>query len=118
METKNTDFKLILFSILVLSLTACTRGYLYTNITTPLDRNMNETPIGNQKSILSTHHLKEPITGYNVSAEWQSRAIGDAAKRSNIEEIYYADLKTLSILGGIYKKQSIIIYGNNNNSFN
>lgn len=55
--------------------------------------------------------LQEPITVVGLRVEWSSRAIGDIAKKSNIKEIYYADLHTFSVLGGLYQRKEAIIYG-------
>ncbi|MCB0334856.1 MAG: hypothetical protein KDD62_01080 [Bdellovibrionales bacterium] len=47
-----------------------------------------------------------------IAAEWRSRAIGDAAKVNGLDEIYYADLKKMSILGGLYKRETVQVWGN------
>ena len=89
----------------------CMQGLIYTNSTVPLVVNMNHTPVGNKFATASSKQLKEPVSGLGVSAEWNSRAIGDAAKRSGLTQINFADMHTLSILGGIWKKQTVKVWG-------
>ena len=89
----------------------CAPGFIYTNITEPLTTDMNETPRGTRLAALDTKQLKEPITRFNLSAEWDSRAIGDAAKRAGLNTIFYADMKTVSVLGGIWRQQTVRVWG-------
>lgn len=44
-------------------------------------------------------------------AMWSSNAIGEIAKAHNIERVYYCDRELFSVLGGLWSKDSIIIYG-------
>lgn len=99
---------LMFFSLLI---SACSPGFLYTNITVPLVTNMESTGRGSKLVVLETCQLKEPITGINLSAEWNSRAIGDAAKKKGLKEISFADQKTISIFGGIWCKETVRVWG-------
>ncbi|MFC1815298.1 TRL domain-containing protein [Thermodesulfobacteriota bacterium] len=89
----------------------CTYGFLYTNSTVPLVKNMDNTPLGTKFVTINSKLIKEPITGIGVSAEWNSRAIGDAARRAGLTQINFADMHTFSILGGIWKKQTVKVWG-------
>jgi hypothetical protein len=89
----------------------CMQGFIYTNATVPLVINMNNTPVGNKSAAISSKKLKEPISGVGLSAEWNSRAIGDAAKRSGLTQINFADMHTFSLFGGIWKKQTVHVWG-------
>lgn len=93
----------------------CMQGLIYTNVTVPLVINMNKTPIGTKFAAISSKELKEPVSGIGLSAEWSSRAIGDAAKRSGLTQINFADLHTFSIFGGIWKKQTVQVWGEQRN---
>lgn len=93
------------------SLCGCTRGFIYTNVRDPLVLNMNRTPRGEQMARGGTKTLKEPLSGAGVQVEWASRGIGDIAKENGLGEIYYADLHTVSILGGIWKRVRVEVYG-------
>ena len=86
-------------------------GLLYTNTTVPLVTNMDNTPIGTKSATIDSKQIKEPISGLSLSAEWSSRAIGDAARRAGLTQINFADMHTFSILGGIWKKQTIQVWG-------
>ena len=101
---------LLIFMFFVIC-SGCMQGLIYTNSTVPLVINMNNTPVGNKSASISSKQLKEPVSGLGISAEWNSRAIGDAAKRSGLTQINFADMHTFSILGGIWKKQSVQVWG-------
>lgn len=102
---------LVLLGSLALPSTGCTRGFLFTYNVTPLTRNMNATPVGSRQVSLDLHRIKEPITEVNIEAQWNSNAIGEAARVAGLKKIYYADLRTLSILGGIYRNTTILVSG-------
>jgi len=87
------------------------QGLIYTNSTVPLVTNMNHTPVGSKFAAASSEQLKEPVSGLGVSAEWNSRAIGDAAKHNGLTQINFADMHTVSIFGGIWKKQTVQVWG-------
>lgn len=109
----------ILFFFLICTFYAicsgCMQGLIYTNSTVPLVLNMNNTPVGNKSAAISSNQLKEPVIGLAINAEWNSRAIGDAAKRSGLTQINFADMHTFSILGGIWKKQTVQVWGEQQN---
>ncbi len=89
----------------------CTPGFLYTNIRTPLVHDMVRTPRGSTKADLSAHHIEEPLTSANLSADWNSFAIGEAAKEAGLEKAYFADLHTISIFGGLYRRRTVEVWG-------
>ena len=100
---------------LTLACAACSpRGIIYTNVTVPLVTNMNNTPVGEKLALSDTKLITEPFTAARISGEWDSRAIGDAAKRSDITDIHYADLRILSILGGVWEQQTVRVWGQAN----
>ena len=84
----------------------CTSGGIYSHITRPLVTDLRGTPIGEKTAAQDIKHFT--IEGYHI--EWDSNAIGEIAKNHGIEEIYYADLETLSILG-IWSQYHVHIYG-------
>ena len=69
---------------------------------------MDNTPLGTQFVTIDSKLIKG---GLGLSAEWNSRAIGDAARRAGLTQIYFADMHTFSILGGIWKKQTVQVWG-------
>lgn len=107
----NCRFQLLLSALtLSLPLQGCTYGFLYSDTVVPVDQNMARTALGTTVGKEETKQLQDPfVTG--VKVEWGSRAIGDAAKKTGLEEIEFADMHTLSVLGGLYKSSTIIVYG-------
>lgn len=102
--------KVFLYCFLI-SFSACTPGFIYTDITRPECVDMRNTNSGFKSAAGNTKRLEIPTTRIDITAEWSSRAIGDIAKANNINTVLYCDKSTFSLLGGIYKKQEIIIYG-------
>ena len=96
--------------VCLLSLGGC--GLLYTDVTVPLVVNMHNTPNvdTSKQTELSQEKVMEPFFGIQVEVD--SIAIGDAAKKTGLHEVYYADLRTVSVLFGIYVKRTIIVTGN------
>ncbi len=72
---------------------------------------MDETPIGVVSSAIKTSQLKEPLTQLRLSAEWNTRALGDAATEANLNEIYYADSRRFSLLLGIWEQKESVVWG-------
>ena len=101
----------LVFVLLLVSGCSQMQGRLYSNIVTPLTEDFNNTPVGTKKCILKHYRLKDPVSGYNVSAEWSSKDIAIAAEKAGIKNIYYMDVRTLSVLMELYRRRDIIIYG-------
>ena len=100
---------------LATSVPGCVPGRIYTHIHGPLSTNFNRTPVfsGDQKGRESdVKHLSIPLFKIDVSVDlmWNSNAIGDIARNQGIEEVYYADLERLSILG-IWNQYTVHVYG-------
>lgn len=100
-------------AVVALALGGCTYGFLYTNICEPLDRDMDKTYLGSERREGDTNYIKEPLSGAGITVEWASHAIGDIAKREGLHTVTHADLHTVSVLGGIWKKVSVQVYGYN-----
>ncbi len=100
----------------ILAATGCTGfappGLIYTNVISPYSVDYHDTKIGTQQCIIDIHSVKEPVSGYGVSAELSLDVIEHAAAEAGITEITCIDEQTLSILLGIYKRQRLIVYGN------
>jgi len=99
----------IFFILSSILFTGC--GLLYTNVTKPYSADFNNTPIGSKQCTINIHKIREPITGYGIYVEWNADEIRNAAKKAGITKIYYIDLRTFSILLGIYRKKTLIVYG-------
>ncbi|MCA8949179.1 MAG: hypothetical protein KDE27_06740 [Planctomycetes bacterium] len=84
----------------------CTSGLIYTHTVRPLTTNFNKTPVGERSEIGDVKDLRV----YNIEVQWDSNAVGDVARKHGFEELYYADLETLSILG-VWTQQWLHLYG-------
>lgn len=100
-----------LFAIVAISvlLSGCTYGLLYTSTSEPLSINMNKTPRGTATGASELTMVTIPTTV--ISAGWGSMAIEDAARVAGIEEIYYVDLHTFTVLAGLWRQQTLSVYG-------
>ena len=96
--------------VLILFIIGCRgfspRGIIYTNIVTPLDVNLSQTPKGVNQCEENIKHLSLRY----VSMSWDSAAIGEIAKQNGIEQVYFADIETLSVLM-IWSQYTVHIYG-------
>lgn len=86
-------------------------GILYSDTVIPYSKRYNETPVGSKKCEIDTHQIKEPVSGFRLYAEWSLGYILNEARKAGISEIYYMDKRTISILLGVYKRDTLIIHG-------
>ena len=101
-----------LFALLILAtLNGCTYGLLYTDSTKPYVLDMQETPVGVSKPNQDQGAKFVSVPTTMISAGWSSRAIGEAAKQAGLNEIYYADIHTFSVLLGLWEEKTLIVYG-------
>ena len=100
---------LLLFLLVSVLLNGC--GILYTNITEPYTTDFNNTPVGSTKCTIRIHKIREPITGYGISAEWDVKTISEAMKKAGMKEVYFADIQTLTLLLETYRMRTLILYG-------
>jgi hypothetical protein len=87
------------------------RGMLYTNTIEPYSRDFRDTPVGTKYVATNTYRFSEPISRLNISGEWDSEIIMRAVREAGITNLHYIDIKTLSILRGTYRRQTLIVYG-------
>ena len=107
----------LLVLVLLVSGAGCMRsrrfvnpGLLYTNTIRPHSTNFRNTSAGTKRCVLNEYKLKEPVTGYDISAEWSTETIIAAAKEAGITNIAYTEMHTFSILG-VYRRKRLIIHG-------
>ena len=103
--------KILLALLLLLFQSGCVNGLIYTDITTPLTTNMHNTSVIDQTASDYRLVLKEPFTNVGIRGEWSNYAIAKTAKEHGMKNIHYADLREESILTGLWKKTTIIVYG-------
>ncbi len=92
-------------------LAGCMQGWLFTDIRTPAVSDFEAVPRGSRKVELSMQQVKEPMSGLGLAVQWDSRAIGEAARRHGLDKVYFADLHTVSVFGGLWKQQTIEVWG-------
>jgi hypothetical protein len=83
---------------------------IYTNITTPYStwyktKDHKGTPVGTKECTIDDYTVR-----YYASVEWTVDVILQEAKQAGMKEIYYIDLKTLSILG-VFQHNYYIVHG-------
>jgi hypothetical protein len=94
-------------------LTACSApGLLYTDVTRPLTLDMQETMLTATFAVGTQNIFREPITRAGLTAEWTSGAPGQAARAGGLEAVHYADVRRQSLLGGLWGRTTIVLYGN------
>ncbi len=98
-------------AFLLFILSSCTPGMIYTDIITPECKDLRGTTLGSKTARGGAYRIEIPTSRIDLTAEWDSSAIGDVAKENGISTVYSCDLRTLSILSGIYRKEEIIVYG-------
>lgn len=88
---------------LVLCLMA-TPGCVYTNITQPLDTDIQRTEMGSKVGEAHAYQILGLVA-------WGDRGTKAAADAGGITVVQHMDLRTLTILGFIYGCQTTIVYG-------
>lgn len=100
--------------IFFLVLSGCSRiprGLLYTDIVEPLCTDARGSTLGSRSARGDTKTIEIPLTQLNLSAEWDSRAIGDAAKKAGLNTIHSCDLRREYYIIGIWRRERVLVYG-------
>ena len=83
-------------------------GCLYVHTVEPFTTDMSRTPVGTIQKTGSVQVIAFP-PNYQLVA-WGKAAIGEVAKREAMNEVYFADLETFSILH-VWNKYTLHVYG-------
>lgn len=98
--------------LLLIGLTGCGQiAVLYSNTVVPYSHEFENVPVGSKSCTINDYKLRDPVSGYSLSAEWTTRKIMEEAHKAGISRIDYIDRRTLNILFGIYRRESFIVYG-------
>jgi len=90
----------------------CVGGLLYSQTTLPLDVNLEGAPYAQGRQAGSWKTVDIPVwPPFRARVDWGSIAIGDALEEAGIRTVHYADLETISVLGGIYVDRRLHVYG-------
>jgi hypothetical protein len=87
------------------------RGMLYTNTVQPLCKDARGTILGDKMGVGSSKKIEIPTTRIDLSAEWDTRAIGDIARANGISTVYGCDTRRRSYVLGLWRSDEVIIYG-------
>jgi hypothetical protein len=87
------------------------RGLLYTDTIQPLCKDARGTDLGSKVASGSSKRIELPTARVDLTAEWDSRAIGDIAREHGIATVHGCDSRRQSYLFGIWRKDEVIIYG-------
>lgn len=101
-----------LIAALLSLLTGCTPyGAIFTETVVPCSTRFDAAPVGSRLIKLNTYQIKEPFTSLQMYVEWSTGRIAEEARKQGLQRVYYADLRTLSILFGTYKRETLLVYG-------
>lgn len=104
--------KILLGCVVLLLCTSCAiDGRLFTSKVIPYSTDFNQTPAGSKSCEIDDFKVKEPVSRFNISAEWTTSSVYEKATEAGITNIYYADVRKFSILGGIFSKKVLIVHG-------
>ena len=82
------------------------RAYVYTHTWQPLTVDMNHTKVVPTSGEGDIKHIGLCV----ASVAWDSAAFGDIARKKGMNELYFADLETFSILR-IWNQYTVHLYG-------
>ncbi len=91
-----------------LLLCGCMRGLVYTHVTRPLTTNFDRTPVAD--GFVARGDVKELRYNSYLRVIWDVNSIGAIAREAGLDEIYYADLTTFSVLG-VWTQYRVRVYG-------
>lgn len=89
---------LCLFCILMAS------GCFYAHVTTPLDRNVDKTVLGQKTGTAESQSVLWAVA-------WGNAGTAAAARNGGITTVNHMDHELLSVFFGIYTKSTTIVYG-------
>ena len=87
-------------------LAGCGMGIIYTRTKEPLSIDMHKTKVVQTEGMGDIKHIQV----WQAGVAWDSVAFGDIAKKNGLNELYFADLETLKVLG-IWNQYTVHLYG-------
>lgn len=79
-------------------------GCFYAHVTTPLDRNVDKTVLGQKTGTAESQSILWAVA-------WGDAGTAAAAKNGGITTVNHMDKELMSIFFGIYTKSTTIVYG-------
>jgi hypothetical protein len=101
------DVARVLLACAALALCGCAGqlGLVYSHTIEPLSTDFYHTPVVSNEAAGDVKQIH-----FYVRVLWNDNAIGEVAKEHGIDEVYFADLETLRVLG-IWTQQWVHVYG-------
>ncbi|MEM7165605.1 MAG: TRL domain-containing protein [Planctomycetota bacterium] len=94
---------MIRWFLLTCVLTLCS-GCVFVDVKTPLDTDLNRTQLGSKEGRAHSQVILGLIA-------WGDAGTQAAAAQGGITTINHADMEVFSILGPLYSKQTLVVYG-------
>jgi hypothetical protein len=111
MKTLASVFTFVLLTTAFSGCGVVSRGLLYTDTMQPLCRDLRGTDLGSKVGSGSSKRVEIPTTQIDLTAEWDSRAIGDIARNHGITTVHGCDSRRQSYVLGLWRRDEVIIYG-------
>jgi hypothetical protein len=92
----------------VLALVLTGAGCIYQHTVAPLTLNHKTTPVTGTSRENDIKCISYPLSNFGVM--WGDAALGDIAREKGLQELYFADLETLSVLT-IWRQYTVHLYG-------
>lgn len=92
--------RIVLLVYLMVQLSAC----VFLNVTVPLDKDVNNSELGEKIGKAKTHSVLWLIA-------WGDGGTAAAARAGNIQRVQHLDVRYYSILFGLYSSRETIAYG-------
>ena len=93
--------KLLLYLLILPLLNGC----LYLDVKSPLDKDVNNTVIGDKVGVSKSHSVLWLVA-------WGDAGTATAAKNGDIETVTHLDVRYYSVFFGAYASRETIAYGN------
>lgn len=91
---------LVMLAAVMLAFSGC----VYTNVTAPLDMNLNKTTFGSKTGEASSQSVLWLVA-------WGDASTKTAASNGNISVVNHMDTRLQSYVFGLYTKTTVIVYG-------
>ena len=94
-----------IFTVLILALvTSVLSGCVYSKVTRPLDRDVNETRLGSKVGRASSK-------GVAYLVAWGDSGVAAAARNGGLSQVNHLDVESYILLFGLYTEVTTIAYG-------
>lgn len=79
-------------------------GCVYVDVKTPLDTDLNRTQLGAKEGRASSRSILGLVA-------WGDSSTHAAATQGGLTTINHADMEVFSVLGVLYSRQTLVVYG-------